>query len=301
LEKTIADILLRCRILANPATEMLPCSFPIPLSEAEPVRVTGIFIYPIKATAAISLEEAEVQPRGLAGDRRWVVVDEEGQFLQQRTHPKLATVRTLLQDDGGLQVTAAGTEPLRIAVPEGRNRQSVTVWSDTVDAADAGEGPANWFSQFMGIPCRLMFMDATAHRSVAPQYGSEGDIVSFADAMPLLMATEASLDDLNDRLDNPIPMSRFRPNLVINGETPWVDDDWKRLRVGDVEFQLTHPCARCVVITIDQETGQKSPDGEPLKTLAIFRRAEEGVLFGQNLVPRSGGVIRLNDEVTVTM
>ncbi len=263
------------------------------------MQVTGLFIYPIKATTAISLQEAEVRPRGLAGDRRWVVVDGNGQFLQQRVQPKLAVVKTELQDGGSLLVSAPDMGPLQLTPPTGQQRGNVAVWSDTVDAADAGTEAAAWFSEFLGLSCRLMFMDEEAHRPVAPEYGRQGDVVSFADALPLLMATEACLADLNQRLETRLPMSRFRPNLVVDGDIPWADDDWLRVRVGQVEFEVTHPCARCVVTTIDQETGEKSPDGEPLRTLATFRRGEKGVLFGQNLVPRSGGVIRLGDEVTV--
>jgi uncharacterized protein YcbX len=263
------------------------------------MQVTALFIYPIKGTTAVSLQEAEVRPRGLAGDRRWVVVDQEGQFLQQRTHPKMAIVKTTPQDDGSLLVSATDMAPLHVTPPAGNERGDVTVWSDTVDAADAGPEAADWFTQFLGLPCRLMFMDKAAHRPVAPDYGREGDIVSFADALPLLLATEASRADLNTRLAAPVPMSRFRPNLVVDGDAPWADDDWKHVRVGEVEFEVTHPCTRCVVTTIDQETGEKSPDGDPLKTLATFRRGEKGVLFGQNLVPRTRGTIRLGDKVIV--
>ncbi len=269
------------------------------LSEARNMQVTSLFIYPIKATSAISLQEAEVRPRGLAGDRRWVVVDQDGQFLQQRVLPKLAVVKTALQTDGGLLVSATDMDPLCVTPPTGEERGAATVWSDTVDAADAGPEAAAWFSQFLGLTCRLMFMDESAHRPVAPDYGQEGDVVSFADALPLLVTTEACLTDLNRRLAMPLPMSRFRPNLVVDGDAPWADDDWRRVRVGEVEFDITHPCARCVVTTIDQRTGEKSRDGEPLKALSSFRRGDKGVLFGQNLVPRSGGMVRMNDEVTV--
>ena len=220
-------------------------------------------------------------------------------ILQQRVLPKLAVVKTALQTDGGLLVTGTDKDPLRVRPPAGEERGNVTVWGDRVDAADAGPEAAAWFSQFLGLTCRLMFMDESAHRPVAPDYGQEGDVVSFADALPLLVTTEACLTDLNRRLEKPLPMSRFRPNLVVDGNAPWADDDWRRVRVGEVEFDITHPCARCVVTTIDQGTGEKGRDGEPLKTLSTFRRGEKGVLFGQNLVPRSGGTIRVGDEVTV--
>jgi MOSC domain-containing protein len=265
------------------------------------MQVTALFIYPIKATTAISLEQAEVRPRGLAGDRRWVVVDDNGHFLQQRTHTKMALVKTTSQRNGGLLISATDMEPLTVSPPIGKERGQVTVWSDTVDAANAGPDAAAWFSRFLGLPCRLMFMDDAALRPVAPEYGQDGDVVSFADALPLLLATAASLADLNQRIGSKkqLPMSRFRPNLVVDGDAPWAEDQWKRVRVGQIEFEVTHPCARCVVTTTDQQTGEKSPDGEPLKTLATFRRGEKGVLFGMNLVPRNHGTIRVGDHVAI--
>jgi uncharacterized protein YcbX len=263
------------------------------------MEVTGIFIYPIKATAAIPRDRAEVRPRGLAGDRRWVVVDEQGQFLQQRVQPKMALIRSKIEPNGTLWVEAPGMVSLHVPVPSGGDRLSATIWRDTVDAAGAGSQAAAWFSEYLGLSCRLAFMDDSALRPVDPQYGAVGDQVSFADAMPLLLATDASLADLNRRMDKPLPMSRFRPNVVVDGVQPWDEDNWKRLRIGDVEFEVTHRCARCVVTTIDQVTGEKNRDGEPLKTLATFRRHADGVYFGQNLVPRSTGIVQVGDEVEI--
>jgi uncharacterized protein YcbX len=151
----------------------------------------------------------------------------------------------------------------------------------------------------MGVPCQLVFMDDEATRPVVPEYGKAGDVVSFADAMPLLLATRASLADLNRRLENQLPMNRFRPNIVIDGGKPWFEESWQGVRIGDVEFEVTHPCLRCAVTTIDQQDGKKSGDGEPLKTLASFRRTEAGVSFGVNLAPRSSGTLHVNDPVSV--
>lgn len=264
------------------------------------MEVTGIFIYPIKGTAAVPLDRGEVRPRGLAGDRRWVVVDEHGQFLQQRVQPKMALIRTILEPGGTLWVEAPGMVSLHVVPPTGEDRLPAIVWRDTVDAADAGSRAADWFSEYLGLACRLAFMDDDACRPVDPEYGAEGDQVSFADAMPLLLSTDASLADLNRRMKKPLPMSRFRPNVVVDGAAPWEEDHWRRLRIGEVEFEVTHRCARCVVTTIDQETGEKSRDGEPLKTLATFRRDADGVYFGQNLVPRSRGTIRVGDQVATS-
>lgn len=263
------------------------------------MQLNGIFIYPIKAISAVELQQAEVRPRGLAGDRRWVLVDQYGQCLHQRTQPRLATVKGDLQPDGGIAVATAGMDLIHIACPDGRLRSSVTIWSDEVNAADAGDQAAAWFTQFLGITCRLLFMDAHAIRPVAAPYGKDGDVVSFADGIPLLLASEASLADLNGRLENPLPMNRFRPNVVVDGQQPWVEEQWKRVRIGDIEFEVTHPCVRCVVTTVDQKAGEKSADREPLKTLATFHQSDDGVCFGVNMTPRGSGVIRLSDPVTV--
>lgn len=259
------------------------------------MQVTALHVYPIKATAVTSLLEATVEPRGLAGDRRWMLVDEEGQCLHQRIHPQLATVKAEIVPNG-LRVRAAGRAALPVEQPTGNSRLKAVVWADTVDAADAGEEAASWFSEFMGFACRLAFMDDQARRPVSEKYSQQNDLVSFADAMPLLLSTEASLADLNRRLSDPVPMSRFRPNLVLDGDTPWAEDNWHRLQIGEVVFRATHRCVRCVVTTVDQATGNKQ-GSEPLKTLATFRNFEQGVCFGQNLLPESVGQIRVGDPV----
>lgn len=263
------------------------------------MRVTSIWIYPIKGARGIPLSAAEVRARGLAGDRRWVVVDAHGKFVSQRTHPQLALVHVELRPDGSLDVRAADLPALHVEVPTDTLRLSATVWDDTVTALSCGPEADAWFSRVLGQPCRLAHMDALARRPVAAPYGRGEEEVSFADAMPLLLACDSSLADLNRRLERPVPMSRFRPNLTVDGSSAWQEDDWRRLRIGDVPFEVTHPCARCVVTTIDQDTGEKDGDGEPLKTLSRFRRSEDGVLFGANLLPRGTGVIRLDDPVQI--
>lgn len=262
-------------------------------------RLTSISIYPIKGTRAISLPEAEVRTRGLASDRRWLVVDENGRFITQRTHPRIGLVSTAVHPDGTLTMAGPDMDQLVVAPPTADSRMSVSVWDDTIAAAGGLTEADRWFSQYLQTTCHLVFMDQGALRPVAPPYGQPGDEVSFADAVPVLLANDASLLDLNRRLASPLPMSRFRPNITVDGEVPWDEDHWQRLRVGSVEFVVTHRCARCVVTTIDQETGTKAGDGEPLKTLATFRRDEKGVYFGQNLVPRSTGIIHVGDPVEI--
>ena len=186
--------------------------------------------------------------------------------------------------------------PLHVTVPTGKQRLAVTVWGDRVDAASAGPEAAAWFSKLLGLPCQLAFMDQIADRPVRSSHGCPGDRVSFADTMPLLLASEASLADLNRRLSQPVPMARFRPNVVVDGVQPWSEETWKRLRIGQIDFEGTHPCVRCVVTTIDQQSGEKVPDGEPLKTLATFHRSADGVCFGLNLAPRGTGTIRVGQD-----
>lgn len=264
------------------------------------MQVTELNIYPVKSTRRIALNESEVLPRGLPWDRRWMLVDASGKFITGRQHPGLATVQTEIGDNV-LHIHAAGHDSLSLPlVPRERRVVEVTVWKDSVDALLAGSEADAWFSDFLGLDCRLVQMTDDISRGVNPDYGRAGDQVSFADGFPLLVISEASLTDLNSRLDQPVEMRRFRPNLVIDGERPYAEDDWRRIRVGEVEFEGVKNCSRCVFTTIDPDTGEKSPDMEPLRTLSSYRRRPEGgVYFGQNLIPRGAGVIRVGDSVTV--
>ena len=261
------------------------------------MKITELRVYPLKGARGVSVASARVQPRGLAGDRRWMLADDQGHFLQQRVLPQMAGLGARIVADGVLQVSADDHATLTVPVPSGSERLTVTVWGDQVHAADAGSEAAGWFSTVLGVPCRLVYMDAAARRPVDPKYGLVDADVSFADTMPLLLASEASLADLNRRLPEAITMDRFRPNVVVDGRQPWAEDRWGRLRIGDVSFQATHPCKRCIVTTIDQRTGTPAADREPLRTLATFRRTDGGVLFGMNLAPRQAGTIRVGDPL----
>lgn len=258
----------------------------------------SIHIYPIKATRAVDLEVAEVQPRGLAHDRRWMLVDSNGQFLTQRDHPRLALVETRVTQDG-LMLEAEGMQTLRVPFPSSKSAPaSVRVWQDTVSAVAADAAAHDWFARFLDIDCSLVYMPDTSRRRVDPDYAVGDDVVSFADGYPLLLASEASLAALNSRLAVSVPMTRFRPNVVISGADAFAEDDWKTVQIGDVRFHAVKPCARCVVTTIDQETADVGK--EPLRTLSAFRRVGSKVLFGMNLIPASGGSVRVGDSVVVT-
>lgn len=256
-----------------------------------------LYLYPIKSTHAVSVQEAAVEARGLAHDRRWMLVDADGRFLSQRELPALVRVQAYVVP-AGLRITAPGTAPLEVARPAAEApRLAVRIWKNTVEAALA-EAPAHaWFSRVLGRPCRLVFMDEAARRPVDPTYAVGDDYVSFADGYPLLLTTQASLEALNARLATPVPMNRFRPNVVISGVGAFAEDGWQRIRIGAVTFHVVKPCARCAITTTDQQTGAVGV--EPLRTLATFRRRDGKVYFGQNLIPQDRGVIRAGDAVTV--
>ncbi len=264
------------------------------------MQVTELNIYPIKSTRRIALQESKVLPRGLPWDRRWMLVDAAGGFITARQQPRLAMVQTAVAG-GELRVEGPGQAPLQFPlVPPRQPLTPVTVWRDTLQAAPVGAAADAWFSAFLGQSCRLVQLTDELVRPVDPRYGQPGDEVSFADGYPLLLLSEASLTDLNRRLSQPVPMRRFRPNLVIDGELPYAEDGWRRLRVGEVEFAGVKNCSRCIVTTIDPDCGEKDAAGEPLRTLSGYRRRPQGgVFFGQNLIPRSKGVIRVGDPVVV--
>lgn len=266
-------------------------------NRAMAMQLSALHVFPVKSCAALVLDEARVERRGLAHDRRWMVVDDEGRFITGREEPRLVLLRAQ-PVPGGLLLAAPGMPELRIGEPvDGRG--GVTVWRDHVNALNASSQASEWISRFLGRDCRLVFMDEAAQRPVDPTYASADDEVSFADGFPLLLISEGSLAGLNARLDAPVPMLRFRPNLVVAGASPHAEDGWKRIRIGGIEFDVAKPCARCGFTTVMPETGTLDPRGEPLRTLAKYRRGPRGVMFGQNLIARGTGRLRVGDVVTV--
>jgi uncharacterized protein YcbX len=261
------------------------------------IRISGLFVYPVKSCRGIALEQSDVAATGLVDDRLWLVVDRHGVFMTQRDWPALTrVVATVLA--GRLRLTADGMPPLEVAQPDAASlRRTVTIWRDRCEAVTAGPRAAAWFSELLGTPCQLVRMPDSTHRQVDPAWAHEGDLVSFADGFPVLLISTASLSELNRRLDRPLPMDRFRPNVVVEGCVPHAEDGWRRISAGGVSFRVVKPCARCVITTIDQITGERGR--EPMRTLAGYRRFGNEVLFGQNLIPDGSGSIRVGDEVVV--
>jgi uncharacterized protein len=262
--------------------------------------VRALFVYPVKSCRGIALDRAEVEVRGLRHDRRWMIVDEAGTFVTQRTVPRLTQIEVAI--DGAraaLVLSAPGHPALRLALaPHEGASVPVRVWRDEVEALHAGEEAARWVSAFLRAPASIVFMPDAVERPVRPDFARAGDHVSFADAFPLLVTTTDSLDDLNARLDRPLPMDRFRPNVVVGGCPAWEEDDWRRARIGAVPLRLPKGCDRCVVTTTDQLTGERGV--EPLRTMAMFRKwTDSKVYFGVNAVPDAPGRIAVGDRVTV--
>ncbi|GAA1838987.1 MOSC domain-containing protein [Pseudonocardia ailaonensis] len=266
--------------------------------------VGGLFRYPVKSCRGASVPVACVEPWGLRGDRRWMVTDPGGAFATARTLHRLLLVEPTPVADG-LVLRAPGAEPLHVATPEGP-RTDVVVWRDTVSATPAGPEADEWLSAVIGRPLRLVHLDDPTRRGVDPDYGRADDRVSFADGYPLLLTTEGSLEALNalvaegpNAAEAPLPMVRFRPNVVVTGTPAWAEDGWSSVRIGAARFRVVKPCGRCVMTTVDPDTAEKGR--EPLATLAKHRRSGTNLLFGMNLIPDTPGVtIRVGDEVTPT-
>jgi uncharacterized protein YcbX len=262
------------------------------------LTVTQLAIYPVKSLAGISLQAMTLGARGPEFDRHWLVADPDGQFITQRQQPRMCLVRTELQTDA-LLLTAPGVETLRLPLlaPDSAARSIVTVWRDTVAACDAGSAAAQWLSDFLKTPCRLHYLPDDTVRPVDPAYARSEDEVGFADGFPFLLITEASLQAFNAELPTPIGSERFRPNIVLSGTAPYAEDAWCRLRIGDIEFDVAKPCARCVIPSLDPATGERQPVVS--KALARTRRRDNAVYFGQNLIHRGLGTIRVGDEAVV--
>jgi uncharacterized protein YcbX len=187
---------------------------------------------------------------------------------------------------------------LSVPFPQTAATLLVKVWKSEVAAKPADSADV-WLSEFLQQPVRLVHMDAGVARPMTDAHSQAGDEVSFADAFPLLLISQAALDGLNARLAKPVSMLRFRPNLVVDGAPAHAEDGWKRIRIGDVEFDVAKPCTRCVFTTVDPLRGERDPDGEPLRTLIGYRRSGDGVTFGQNLIPRSPGTLHVGDALEV--
>jgi uncharacterized protein YcbX len=264
------------------------------------MTISELYIYPIKSLGGISLTEAVVEARGLRYDRRFMLVEPNGDFMTQRTNHQMALLDVAIGQNDVLRVWHRQRPndvlelPLRVPVQDTTVNQEwlkVNIWdSADVPALAVSEEADRWFSRVLDKTCRLVFMPETTHRAVDPAYARQDDAVSFADGYPYLLIGQASLDTLNQRLADPITMQRFRPNIVVSGSLPYEEDAWQHFRVGGMDFYGVKPCARCVLTTLDPETGK--PGKEPLRTLSTYRQWKHKILFGQNVLAKpTGGLV----------
>lgn len=270
------------------------------------LTVTDLYRYPVKSCRGEQRVTAPVEPWGLAGDRRWMIVDRSGEVLTAREYPRLVLVTPFLTG-GGIRLTGPDGPDLTVRAPAGDELIPVAVFQSRLLAAPAGAAADAWFSSVIGEPVRLVYLDDPTRRRPNPDYSRDGDRVSFADGYPLLLTTESSLAELNEAIaagplatEGPLPMRRFRPSVVVAGAGPWAEDGWRRLRIGEVTFRAVKGCDRCVLTTIDPDTAATGK--EPIATLARTRRWDGKVWFGMNLIPdapRPGNSIRVGDPVEV--
>ncbi|MGD8910658.1 MAG: MOSC domain-containing protein [Chromatiales bacterium] len=261
------------------------------------ISLTALYRYPVKSLAGEFLSQARLDAFGLHRDRRWMLVDREGRFLSQRELPRMALINPRLQAEG-VVLQAPGCDDLSVRHPSAEaERVKVEVWNDRCVAQRVDPLADAWLSDFLGQACRLVYMPDESVRPVDPRYAKPQDRTAFSDGFPLLLISQASLDDLNGRLAEPLPMLRFRPNLVIEGCAPYAEDDWRHIRIGDLTLRVVKPCSRCKITTVDPYTGESG--SEPLKTLAGYRRRGNQVYFGQNLIHDGPGELALDMPVEV--
>jgi hypothetical protein len=262
------------------------------------LTLASMYIYPVKSLGGLSLRESLTTQRGLMYDRRFMVVDDAGGFLTQRALPAMATIWTDIED-GMLTLAAPDLDTVSVPLqPAHEAFFDVQVWSSTVRAHEVSPEANRFLSNYLGINCRLVYMPDASERKVSTDYAKNAEIVSFADGYPFLLVSEESLADLNSRMTQPIPMNRFRPNLVVRGCAPYAEDTWKEIRIGDATFRIAKPCTRCQITTTDQATGEVLGP-EPLRALATYRNSPEGVMFAQNALPVRLGKIRVGDAVEI--
>lgn len=260
------------------------------------MNVHSLWVYPVKSLAGIAVDEFVLDEFGPAGDRRWMIVDENRQFVTQRNHPELARIGVRVLDSGvEVEIPEQGRFRLRASEESLRAR----VWRDWAQALAGDPEASDALSRYCGKPLQFVYMPDESFRRVDAARVADLRRVSFADGFPLLITNLASLEELNGRLDTPIEMRRFRPNVVVEGGAPWDEDGWRKLGIGSGVFDLVKPCSRCVMTTVDPDAGVKNTALEPLRTLSGYRRTDDGVIFGMNAIHESAGRVRVGDPVKI--
>lgn len=263
------------------------------------LNLSEIFIYPIKSLGGISFDSTVVEERGLKFDRRWMLVDEHGRFLTQREHSQMALINVSITKEGLFVKHKKNNSSLHIpSEPQTKDFVKVIIWDDLCSAVRISKEIDMWFSDLLGFKCSLIYMPDEQRRLVEKKYIEEEHIVSFADAYPYLIIGQSSLDDLNARLKTALPMNRFRPNFVFTGGNPYEEDNWKEFIIGNVKFKAVKPCARCIITTTNQDTAERN--NEPLKSLSEYRKVDNKIMFGMNVISKSKGVVNVGDRIFLT-
>lgn len=258
-------------------------------------RLAALYHYPLKSGRARPLIASPLSPSGLAFDRHWMVADRTGNFLTGREHPKLVLIEATATSDG-LSLHAPGMPPLHVANTAFSGQQETAVWRTEFAARNGASHADAWLSEYLQLPTQLLWIGEQSPRRVKDEAGIP---LAFADGYPLLIISQGSLDVLNGHIGRKLPMLRFRPNLVISGCEPHAEDNWQRIRIGELEIELVKPCTRCVFTTIDPNTALKDAEKQPLKALAQTRRAGNEVIFGMNALCRSSGQLQVGMDVEI--
>ena len=261
----------------------------------KPIKISQLSVYPVKSANGNAVSKMWLDAMGPKWDRRWMVVDANYRFTTQRKFAQMCHIETKLSGDR-LTLSAPGAGSITLDEPSAITHD-VEIWRDTVKAQDCGDAAAQWLSDYLAKPCRLVFMADQTRRLVNPEYANNLEIVSFADGYPILIVSTESLDLLNSKLDSKLQMDRFRPNIVVSGCAPHAEDQWKRIKIGAIEMSLVSACARCIIPSIDQQTGVKNP--KVIEALQGYRRRDAEIYFGMNAIHHSVGEIKLGDQLTI--
>ena len=255
------------------------------------MHLSALYRYPLKSGAGERLDQAWCGSLGLHGDRRWMLIDaSNGRFLTQRSLPAMALLQLRWQGEAGVRLDAPGMPALDVPVPSASAPlRGAFIWGEVRRVPDGGDHVAEWLGRFLGRSVRLVYLPENDAIQIDRNFAEDGELTAFTDGFPFLLIGQASLDDLCARIGRPLVMLRFRPSLVVAGAAPYAEDDWKRIRIGAIEFRVVKPCTRCAIPLIDPATAQRSPDLEPMATLLTYRKSRDGVLFGQNLIAEGTG------------
>jgi uncharacterized protein YcbX len=262
------------------------------------IKLTEINIYPVKSMAGITLQSSAIDAMGLQYDRRWMVVSPTGKFITQRSHPQMALIQPHL-NGGQLTLSSFGLDDHIVPLADANSpRKTVQVWNDTVQAQHLSAETDHWLAHTLGEPCHLVYIDAQEVRQCDLSYAKQGDRTGFSDGFPLLLISQASLDDLNAKLNETVTMQRFRPNLVVSGCEAFAEDTWQSMQINTLSFHIVKPCSRCIITTVNPQLGfVNSP--EPLQTLATYRKVDNKIYFGQNVIHQQTGHIHLGEGILI--